>query len=268
MFPRPPTATNTPITRLKWLAVWAPAAAVASLFILEAFLDFYIHSFTYNVLLVHLFVIVAFTAGTYFFSRYLFAVISQEEKLFRQNLELSALAKRFGALIENSSDSIAVLTADGGLLYSSPATTRILGYTAEELARVNVFELVHPDQRDKERARFAELVNSPGAFAPSSLRVRHKDGSWRWIGIVSSNLLGDPSVQGIVCNYRDITARKEAEEALRKAHDELEVRVQERTAELVRANEALRSEIAERRRAEEELRDYRIGHGRHHQHRR
>src|SRR5262249_17896404 len=51
---------------------------------------------------------------------------------------------------------------------------------------------------------------------------------------------------------RDLTARKQIEEALHRAHDELEMRVQERTAELARVNEALRAEISERKRAEEE----------------
>ena len=54
---------------------------------------------------------------------------------------------------------------------------------------------------------------------------------------------------------RDITERKQAADALRRAHDELEMRVQERTAELAQANEALRAEIAERRRAESALRE-------------
>ncbi|MGH7846019.1 MAG: sensor histidine kinase [Candidatus Binatia bacterium] len=48
-------------------------------------------------------------------------------------------------------------------------------------------------------------------------------------------------------------ARKRAEEALRKAHDELETRVQERTADLAKANESLRAEVLERKRAEQEL---------------
>ncbi len=60
------------------------------------------------------------------------------------------------------------------------------------------------------------------------------------------------SVVALVTSYLT-TARKRAEEALRKAHAELEERVQERTAELTRANESLRAEIAERKRAEQEL---------------
>ena len=63
------------------------------------------------------------------------------------------------------------------------------------------------------------------------------------------------TIGSTVVIVRDITEHKRAEEALRRAHDELETRVQERTAELARANEALRAEIAERRRAEGALRE-------------
>ena len=60
----------------------------------------------------------------------------------------------------------------------------------------------------------------------------------------------------MVVAVQDITQRKQAEEALRRAHDELEIRVQERTAELAEANEALKAEITERVRAEEEAKQY------------
>ena len=59
---------------------------------------------------------------------------------------------------------------------------------------------------------------------------------------------------GLVASFRDATQRKQAEEALRKAHDELEIRVEERTAELAQANKELQAEITERKRAEEALR--------------
>ncbi|MGA9349937.1 MAG: diguanylate cyclase, partial [Anaerolineae bacterium] len=58
---------------------------------------------------------------------------------------------------------------------------------------------------------------------------------------------------GLVASFRDATQRKQAEEALRKAHDELEIRVEERTAELARTNKELQAEITERKRAEEKI---------------
>jgi PAS domain S-box-containing protein len=59
---------------------------------------------------------------------------------------------------------------------------------------------------------------------------------------------------GLVASFRDATQRRQAEEALRKAHDQLEIRVEERTAELAQANQALQAEITERRQAEERFR--------------
>jgi signal transduction histidine kinase len=61
----------------------------------------------------------------------------------------------------------------------------------------------------------------------------------------------------LVGTVQDITERKQAEERLRKAHDELELRVRERTAELAQANEELLTEIARRKRAEQTLRELR-----------
>src|SRR5260221_6405810 len=70
----------------------------------------------------------------------------------------------------------------------------------------------------------AEMMRSPGKVATMETRVRHKDGSWRWIENTISNLLDEPSVGAVVMNFRDITERKHAdaerarlEQRLRKA---------------------------------------------------
>ncbi len=181
------------------------------------------------------------------------ALQEREQDILRRNEELASQERRFRALIENSSDGVVLLDADATLRYASPSTTRILGYATAELIGRDALEFIHPDDREQARTRFAELVQRPGGFVSASFRLRHKNGSWRWIGSVASNLLAEPGVQAIVGNYRDITERREAEESLRKAHDELERRVEERTSELRGANEALQAEIADRRRAEEAL---------------
>jgi PAS domain S-box-containing protein len=182
------------------------------------------------------------------------ALQARQQESRRHTAELAALERRFRALIEHSSDGILLLDADATILYASPSTTRILGYAPEALVGRAAFELVHPEDLDYRKSRFAEVARHPGKIAPAEFRVRHQDGSTRWIGAVARNLLEEPSVQAIVSNYRDITEAKQAEEALRRAHDELEVRVRDRTAALQRANEALQGELTERRRAEEALR--------------
>ncbi|MGH2524694.1 MAG: PAS domain S-box protein, partial [Anaerolineales bacterium] len=119
--------------------------------------------------------------------------------------------KRFRALIENSADAISLLDAQGIILYTSPAATRILGYPAEELAGRNASELIHPGDKAYARNLFAQLVQAPGASVTGLYRNCHKDGSWRWIEGTATNLLADPSVQAIVANYRDVTERKQRE---------------------------------------------------------
>jgi two-component system, cell cycle sensor histidine kinase and response regulator CckA len=122
--------------------------------------------------------------------------------------------KRFRALIENSSDAITLLDAKGIAVYDSPAAPGMLGYTPEDWIGRDVFALLHPDDAPKTRKLFQNLIETPGSRVGSIFRVRHKSGSWLWIEMVATNLLSEPGVKAIVLNYRDITGRRQAEEAL------------------------------------------------------
>jgi len=132
----------------------------------------------------------------------------QAEEALRESEE------RFRALIENSSDGIVLVDADGKVLYDSPSVRRILGYAHDERIGRNVFEFIHPEERQTGLERFAAFVQQPGATVNSQGRYRHKDGSWRWLEAVRNNLLDEPSVQAVVVNYRDVTKRVRAEQRL------------------------------------------------------
>ena len=179
---------------------------------------------------------------------------ARQKEILRQNQALADLERRYRSLIEHTSDGIIVLDAERALLYASPAIRQILGYTAEEVAGCDVLMLIHLDDREVTLARFTDLLQDPGATTVVQFRAHHRDISWRWIEAVATNLLLEPSVHGIVVNYRDITERKQAEEALRAAYEESKVLVWERTADLRKANEALKAGLAERERAQEALR--------------
>lgn len=127
--------------------------------------------------------------------------------------------RRFRALVENSSDGIALGKADGTITYLGPSTEKIVGYSPDELNGTNGYDMVHPDDTPALAAVLGDLVGSGGTTPPVAYRVRHKDGSWRWIEVVMTNLLDEPSVQAIVTNYRDVTERKRAEEALRRSEE-------------------------------------------------
>ncbi len=149
---------------------------------------------------------------------------------------LSLTEQRSRALIENSWDAIALFDADGTILYGSPSTVQILGYSLDEFIGRNAFELIHEEDQALVTQRLTLSLQQPGGHVSVYARLLHKNGEWRWLEGVFTNLLDEPSVQAIVNNYHDFTERKEAEAALQRMNDELEIQVQERTAALSQAN--------------------------------
>ena len=120
--------------------------------------------------------------------------------------------RRFRALVEESWDAVALFASDGSILYGSPATTRLLGYDLSEFVGRNAMELIHPDDRAAVLVSLQEAMVAPRARVHVAARVRHKNGSWRYLEGVFTNLLDDPSVAAIVNNYRDVTDRRILEE--------------------------------------------------------
>jgi two-component system CheB/CheR fusion protein len=129
--------------------------------------------------------------------------------------------RRFRALVENAFDGVTLIGADGTMLETTPITFRGLGYTAEEYVGRNGFELLHPDDVALVSGLMARLLAQPGGKVTARYRLRHKDGSWRWVDAVATNLLGEPDVAAIVVNHRDVTEQQRLEDELRRRADEL-----------------------------------------------
>jgi PAS domain S-box-containing protein len=136
---------------------------------------------------------------------------------------LRAREQHFRALIEQSADAIALLTADCTILYESQAATRILGFRQEELVGHSISEFLHPDDHTFCDELFGQVLQQPRTPIITQFRLRHTDGTWRWVEATATDLLDEPSVHAIVMNYRDITARKQAEEALRQRNRDLDL---------------------------------------------
>src|SRR5215217_6197519 len=133
------------------------------------------------------------------------------EKAFKESEE------RIRTLLQNTSDIITLLEADGTVRYISPAVERVTGYRPEEQIGTSAFGSVHPDDREQALNTFAEVLKVPVLHPPLEFRVPHKDGSWCYLEHVVNNLLDDPAVSGVVVTSRDVTERKEAERKLREA---------------------------------------------------
>jgi diguanylate cyclase (GGDEF)-like protein/PAS domain S-box-containing protein len=125
--------------------------------------------------------------------------------------------ERYRVLTQNSSDLVTVIETTGVIRYQSPAIEQMLGYSSEELLGQNAFDFVHPDDLQSVKMVYDEGLKDPELHPSAEYRFRHKDGSWRWLESVGTNLIQEPGVGGYVVNSRDVTRRKEAEDRLREA---------------------------------------------------
>jgi PAS domain S-box-containing protein len=116
-----------------------------------------------------------------------------------------------GLLLDQAQDKIALLDDDGRFTYVNGAAERILGFEPTELVGENVFEYVHPDDRETARRAFRDVIDSD-EFAQDTIEYRHRasDGSWVWLSSRMSNL-SDDGLDGYVVSSHDITDRVRAE---------------------------------------------------------
>lgn len=153
-------------------------------------------------------------------------MLEQTDKVEARN-ELIRNKKRFQAMVENSKDIVVILNEEGTPTYVSPSVKGILGYSVEEALEMNINTAIHPDDLPVILTDIQNALENPDEPVQGlPARIRHKDGSWRWVEGVLTNLLDDESVNGIVDNFRDVTDRVLAEQDLIKANLQYESLIQ------------------------------------------
>src|SRR5256885_9349228 len=150
--------------------------------------------------------------------RHALALRAEERQRRQAEAALRASEERFRALVENSSDALLLIDAEGRVTYISPSSSRHLGWGSDEMLGRSIFDFLHPDDRNAVSIRLTEALRGPGKPITQDIRLQHADGSWRAIESIVVNRLSDPSVGAIVVNARDITYRRRLEEQLRQAH--------------------------------------------------
>jgi PAS domain S-box-containing protein len=170
--------------------------------------------------------------------------------------ELRESEEMFHTIFDKAPTGILLADLQGRMSEANPAFVEMLGYPLSELRGRNVFEITHPDDRPADQESVREQI--AGGRTPADVEKRYvcKDGQIVFVRLIRTlcrDAGGKP--QFFIGISEDITAGKQAEEALQTAYRELEQRVRDRTAELIKANEGLQAEIAERQRAEQALRE-------------
>ena len=160
------------------------------------------------------------------------------------------LRARLAAIVDSSFDAIVSKTLDGVITFWNHSAEQLFGYTAAEAVGQYIFLIIPPERRAEEEEVLARLRRGERIEHFETVRLT-KDGRRIPISLTVSPIRDSHGrVIGASKVARDISERVLAQEALRQAHDELDERVRERTAELTRVNESLRAEMAERERVE------------------
>ncbi len=190
------------------------------------------------------------------------------EKLLRRFQTANAQRKA----VLNSASEISIIATDkeSVIIVFNTGAENLLGYSAEEMIGKQTPEIFHSEtelilRSKKLSAEYGRKIEVPRLLFEYAIQGRSEPEEWIYIkkngtlfpANMSITALRDAegTVNGFLCIAIDITECKQSEEALRKAHNELEMRVQERTAELANANRELQTEIRERKQAEDALRE-------------
>lgn len=157
------------------------------------------------------------------------------------------------SVVEYVPEILAVLDADGKILYVNPQTEKVLGYRPDDVEGRDIFELVHPADLQRARQEYSVTVSQDGEQIPSFLRIRDNTGEWIPFEIIANNRIRDPETRAVIFAARDLRFRKEIEAAILRANADTEAEVAKRTTELTKINAELRIENQARRQAESRL---------------
>ena len=168
-------------------------------------------------------------------------------------------AKQFDdAVMENMGEGLYTVDSQGSVTFMNPAAEQLFGWTFGELRGRNIHEAVHYKHPDGspfpvEECRNLQVLRLGKTLTAHEDCFIRKDGTFFDVIYSSSPLREDGNITGLVVVFRDVTARKQAEEALRQAHEQLADRAKQlqtlvelRTAKLAKSNERLRHEMDER----------------------
>ena len=147
--------------------------------------------------------------------------------------------EKFKAIFNNSTDGIIVADPETkNFIFANPSICETLGYTEEELTQMGVFD-IHPKDSLEHAVSEYEAQAKGEKLLALNIPFLKKDGTIIYIDTASSTVkIGRKlTLMGI---FRDATDRKRMEEELQKAHNKLEQRIEERTAELLKANKQLK----------------------------
>jgi PAS domain S-box-containing protein len=165
------------------------------------------------------------------------------------------LVKEYGSILDNFNDVIFIIDTAGRFVFVNKASEQRTGIPTKTFMGRYFLELIDPKYHDFARGSFQKAMSGEKVIPATEMERQTATGEKITLEIDWKVLYEDKVGVGLLGVCRDVTDRKRAEEALKRARDELEMRVEQRTAELQKSNDLLKKEIEERIQAEEKLKE-------------
>ena len=129
-------------------------------------------------------------------------------------LSLRESEERFRSLLRHAVDVVCIIDAGGFVRYASPAVEHVLGYDTETFCATHPFELVHPEDLAGCIEQWNSIDGKFDARFTSEVRALHSDGAWRWMELSVRDLRHEPTIDGFVVHFYDVSERRAAQQAL------------------------------------------------------
>jgi PAS domain S-box-containing protein len=184
------------------------------------------------------------------------------KELEKENLKLKQTVDRlrgdqekYRAIYDHQFNCIYIHDLEGNFLDANDAALSMLGYEKDEILDLN-FSAIIENEHLPQAAEFLDGINQT-SYEPriAEYKLKRKDGSFIWVDAGGALICKEGKLSAFLGVARDITERKQTEEALKKVRDELDDRIKARTAQLTAANRRLEREIEERKQIEAALQE-------------
>ena len=147
-------------------------------------------------------------------TKLMYAVARDGKEKIEQEEKIQQSEQRFKALVQEGSDLIGILDAEGNYTYVSPSSTSVLGIAPEAFIGKNAFDFIHPDDAERTLSSFKKITTE-NRVTIEPFRFQNHKKNWRWAKTVLTNMLDNPAINGIVANSRDITDEVEERHQLK-----------------------------------------------------